>query len=78
MRAKKQTRYSILDNRTFRVEQIKYFKKYFYRVKTSNVWGNDLKPEFPKKPDIIIHNNFKKSTAQLTSLLLSKIKKKLK
>ena len=78
MRAKKQTRYSILDNRTFRVEQIKYFKKYFYRVKTSNVWGIDLKPEFPKKPDIIIHNNFKKSTTQLTSLLLSKIKKKLK
>ena len=57
---------------------VKRKQKYFYRVKTSNVWGNDLKPEFPKKPDIIIHNNFKKSTKQLTSLLLSKIKKKLK
>ena len=57
---------------------VKRKQKYFYRVKTSNVWGNDLKPELPKKPDIIIHNNFKKSTKQLTSLLLSKIKKKLK
>ena len=32
--------------------------KYFYRKKVKNVWGLDIKPEFPKKPDVIIFNKF--------------------
>ena len=57
---------------------IKRKQKYFYRVKTNNVWGIDLIPEFPKKADIVINNNFKKSTQMLTNSLLRKIEKKLK
>ena len=38
---------------------IKRKQKYFYRIKTDNVWGVDLMPEFPKKADIIIYNDFK-------------------
>ena len=57
---------------------IKRKQKYFYRIKTKNVWGIDLKPEFPKKPDIVIKNDFKKNTKQLANSLLRKIKKKLK
>ena len=57
---------------------IKRKQKYFYRVKTNNVWGIDLRPEFPKKADIVINNNFKKSTQMLSNSLLRKIEKKLK
>jgi adenylylsulfate kinase-like enzyme len=57
---------------------IKRKEKYFYKVKTNNVWGIDLKPELPQNPDIIIINNFKKSIKQLSNLLLKKIKKKIK
>ncbi len=53
-------------------------QKYFYRIKTNNVWGIDIKPEFPKKADIVINNNFKKNTQQLANSLLKKIKKKFK
>ncbi len=51
-------------------------KKYFYRKKVKNVWGMDINPEFPKKPDIIIYNDFKKNINELSKELLSKIKKK--
>ena len=27
-------------------------------MKTKNIWGVDLKPEFPKKPDVKILNDF--------------------
>ena len=37
----------------------------------------DIKPEFPKKPDIIIYNDFKKNINELSKELLSKIKKKI-
>lgn len=50
-------------------------KKIFYRKKTNNVWGIDLKPEFPKKPDIIITNNFKKDINHLKKELIKKITK---
>ena len=53
-------------------------QKYFYKIKTNNVWGIDIKPEFPKKADIVINNNFKKNTQQLANSLLKKIKKKFK
>tara|TARA_B100001123_G_C15131707_1_gene955632 strand:- start:143 stop:661 length:519 start_codon:yes stop_codon:yes gene_type:complete len=53
---------------------IKKKKKFFYRVKTKNVWGIDIKPEFPKKPEIVINNNFKKTISQLSNSLLKKIR----
>ena len=49
----------------------------FYSNKTKNVWGVDLKPEFPKKPDITILNNFKKNINELVRELKFKIKKKV-
>jgi len=48
-------------------------KKYFYKIKTKNVWGIDIKPEFPKKPEILINNNFKKTISQLSNALFKKI-----
>ena len=38
---------------------IKNKKKIFYKKKTNNVWGLDLKPEFPKNHYIKIKNIFK-------------------
>ena len=52
---------------------IKNKKKIFYKKKTNNVWGLDLKPEFPKNPDITIENSFKISTENLAKLLYKKI-----
>ncbi|MDC1112482.1 adenylyl-sulfate kinase [Candidatus Pelagibacter sp.] len=53
-------------------------KKYtkIYRKK-SNLVGVDIKPEFPKNPDIIIYNNFSKSIEKLSEELILKIKKKI-
>jgi adenylylsulfate kinase len=48
-------------------------EKFFYRKKTKNVWGKDIKPEFPKKSHIIIKNNYKKSTNALSKELIKKI-----
>jgi adenylylsulfate kinase-like enzyme len=44
-------------------------------LQKKNVWGQDLKPEFPKKPNIIIHNNFKKDMSLLSFELIKKLKK---
>tara|TARA_B110000971_G_scaffold138330_1_gene141465 strand:- start:531 stop:1052 length:522 start_codon:yes stop_codon:yes gene_type:complete len=54
-------------------------KKYtkIYKKKTKLV-GIDIRPEFPKKPDIIINNNFNKSIENLSNELILKINKKLK
>ena len=48
-------------------------KKIFYKRKTKLVWGVDLKPEFPKKPDLIINNNFKKSVKSLSQELIKQL-----
>lgn len=50
-------------------------KKAFYKKKQTNVWGIDLKPEFPKKPNILINNNFKKNILDFKSDLIKKIYK---
>ena len=34
--------------------------KKIYHQNTDNIVGRDIKAEHPKKPDIILHNNFKK------------------
>tara|TARA_B100000787_G_scaffold55529_1_gene40352 strand:- start:4471 stop:4977 length:507 start_codon:yes stop_codon:yes gene_type:complete len=52
---------------------LKKKKKIFYKRKTKLVWGVDLKPEFPKKPDIIINNNFKKNVKSLSQELIKKL-----
>ena len=49
--------------------------KSFYKNKTINVWGVDLKAELPKKPDILIKNDFSKSIKLISSEILKKIKK---
>jgi len=55
---------------------IKRRKKKIYLKKTKNVIGIDIKPEFPKNPDITINNNFKKNLKELSQELMKKIIKK--
>jgi len=51
-------------------------KKSLYKKKNvGKIWGLDLKPEFPKKPDIIIENTFQVSLKSLSNDLSKKIKK---
>lgn len=35
--------------------------------------GIDIKPEYPKNPDIVISNNFKITTKKMSDFLLKKI-----
>ena len=48
-------------------------QKFFYRNKINNVWGRDIKPEYPKNPHIILKNNFKKNKKTLSKELIKKI-----
>ena len=54
---------------------IKNKKKFFYKKKTKNVWGIDIKPEFPKKPHIKVINNFKKIKKDISLEVYEKIVK---
>jgi adenylylsulfate kinase-like enzyme len=54
---------------------LKNKNKSFYKIRTKNVWGLDLKPQFPKNSDIIIENNFDKSATKLAKIIYEKIKK---
>jgi cytidine diphosphoramidate kinase len=54
---------------------IKNKKRIFYIKKTSNVWGLDIKPEYPKNPHIKIDNKFNKDINYLKNRLLNKLKK---
>ena len=54
---------------------IKRKRKKIYSQKKIPIVGLSIKPEFPKNPNIIIKNNFKKSTQQLASEIISKLKK---
>jgi len=56
---------------------IKNRKKKVYENFKKNIVGLDIKPEFPKKPDIIIQNDFKRSLDKLSRELLIKITEKL-
>ena len=49
--------------------------KKLYTLNKSPVVGINIKPEFPKKPNIVINNNFKKNTQQLANELINKLKK---
>ena len=48
-------------------------QKFFYKKKTNNVWGRDIKPEYPKNPHIILKNNFQKTKKYLSIELIKKI-----
>ena len=50
-------------------------KKIYHKKKIGDVVGVTIKPEFPKQPDIIINNDFKKSTNDLVNNLIKKISK---
>ena len=52
---------------------IKFRKKKIYKNK-KNIVGLDIKLDFPKKPDIIINNNFKSTINEMSRELLKKIK----
>ena len=54
-------------------EIIKQKKKFFYKGKHKNIVGKNIIPEFPKFPDIIIKNDFKKSINELSRELIRKI-----
>ena len=49
-------------------------KKRIYK-RNKNVVGVNIKPQFPKKPHIIINNTFKKNIKYLEKELLEKVKK---
>ena len=53
---------------------IKLKRKATYLKNKKNIVGLDIRPEFPKKPNIVIKNDFNKSTDKLAKELLSKIK----
>ena len=58
---------------------INFKKKKIYRSrKTNNIVGLTIKPEFPKNPNIIIKNNFKKPSDYLAQLLFKKLKSLIK
>lgn len=48
-------------------------KKIYQNKKSGNIVGVTIKPEFPKRPNITIKNDFKKSLDDLASNLLKKI-----
>lgn len=56
---------------------IKKKNKFFYKKKNSKIVGKNIKAEYPKKPHIVIKNNFQKPINLIKEELLIKIKKKL-
>ena len=50
-------------------------KKIYSRKKMKNIWGIDIKPEFPKKPNIIIVNDFEKPLQYYSNQIFHKLKK---
>ena len=49
-------------------------KKIYHKKNSGDIVGINIKPELPKKSDIIINNNFKKSTSALSKKLIRKIR----
>jgi adenylylsulfate kinase len=52
-------------------------KKLYHKKKKKNVWGIDLKPEFPTRSHIIIKNKFNKSPAEISEKIFIDLKKSL-
>ena len=57
---------------------IKIGKKKTYKNNKKNIVGKDIKAELPKKPNIIIKNDFTKNINQISKELLKKIDNLLK
>lgn len=57
---------------------IKKNKKKLYSKTKKNIVGLSIKPEFPKKPDILLNNDFTQSLDNLSNNLLKKIFKKIR
>ncbi|MDA9201154.1 adenylyl-sulfate kinase [Candidatus Pelagibacter ubique] len=47
----------------------------FYNNNSKNVWGRDIKVEYPKKPDVLIKNDFKNDLRQIKLLTLDNLVK---
>ena len=56
---------------------IKKGKKRIYHQKKDNIIGLDIKAEHPKKPHIILRNNFKKDINEYSAELMTKINEHL-
>jgi len=54
---------------------IKLKRKKLYLKNKKNLVGIDIKPELPKRPDIILKNNFSKNPTELKKTLLTKLDK---
>lgn len=52
-------------------------KKIYHKKNIKNLTGIDIKPQFPKKPDIIIVNLFNKQKKFLAKKIISQIKNKI-
>ena len=52
-------------------------KKIYFSKNKKNIIGIGIKPQFPKKPDIIVLNDFKKNINDLKKEILKKIIKKI-
>ena len=52
---------------------IKIGKKKIYKHNKKNIVGKDIKAELPKRPNIIIKNDFSKNIKDISSELIKKI-----
>ena len=50
-------------------------KRIYHKKNTKNIVGVDLRPEFPKTPNIIFTNSFKLSKEKMSKIIIKKIKK---
>ena len=53
-------------------------RKKIYLKNSKSIVGLQIKPEFPKTPDIIIENDFSNSLSKLSDILFKKLIKKIK
>ena len=50
-------------------------KRIYHKKNTKNIVGVDLRPEFPKRPNIIFTNSFRLSKEKISKKIVKKIKK---
>ena len=46
----------------------------YHKKNPGKIVGISIKPEFPKNPDILIENNFKKSTDDMAKILFKTVR----
>ena len=52
-------------------------KKIYHKKNVKNIVGIDIKPEFPRKPNIIISNLFDKPKEKIAFQIIKKIKENI-